>query len=88
MTALKGILNKDDIADQLSDDEDDQLSEEAKAAILREMMSRARQPNLSFFAFTATPKFKTKAVMSDRHFLAAAQEHLVQQVYDHIRAKD
>ena len=29
------------------------------------MMSRARQPNLSFFAFTATPKFKTKAVFDE-----------------------
>jgi type I restriction enzyme R subunit len=69
VTALKGILNKDGIADaiadQLGDDEDDQLTEEAKAAILKEMMSRARQPNLSFFAFTATPKFKTKAVFDE-----------------------
>ena len=69
VTALKGILNKDGIADaiaaQLGDEEDDELSEENKAAILKEMMSRARQPNLSFFAFTATPKFKTKAVFDE-----------------------
>lgn len=69
VSALKGILNKDGIADaiatQIGDDEDDALSEEAKAAILREVMSRARQPNLSFFAFTATPKFKTKAVFDE-----------------------
>ena len=65
-TALKDMLNKDGIeaavAAQLSDEEDDDLSEEAKAAILRESLKRARQPNLSFFAFTATPKFKTKPV--------------------------
>jgi type I restriction enzyme, R subunit len=69
VAALKGILNKDGIADaiaaQLGDEEDDALSEEARAAILREVMSRARQPNLSFFAFTATPKFKTKAVFDE-----------------------
>ena len=69
VAALKGILNKDGIADaiaaQLSEEEDDELSEETKAAILKEMMSRARQPNLSFFAFTATPKFKTKAVFDE-----------------------
>ena len=69
VAALKGILNKDGIADaiaaQLGEEEDDELSEEAKAAILKEMLSRARQPNLSFFAFTATPKFKTKAVFDE-----------------------
>ena len=69
VAALKGILNKDGIADaiaaQLSEEEDDQLTEDAKVNIRREMMARARQPNLSFFAFTATPKFKTKAVFDE-----------------------
>jgi type I restriction enzyme, R subunit len=69
VSALKGILNKDGIADaiagQLGEEEDDALSDEAKARIMQEMMSRARQPNLSFFAFTATPKFKTKAVFDE-----------------------
>ncbi|MBU6395754.1 MAG: DEAD/DEAH box helicase family protein [Sphingomonadales bacterium] len=69
VSALKGILNKDGIADaiagQMSEEEDSNLSDEAKARIMQEMMSRARQPNLSFFAFTATPKFKTKAVFDE-----------------------
>lgn len=69
VAALKGILNKDGIANaiaaQLGEEEDDELSEETRAAILKEMMSRTRQPNLSFFAFTATPKFKTKAVFDE-----------------------
>ena len=68
-TALKGMLNKEGIdeaiAAQLSDEEDEDLSEEAKAAILRDTLKRARQPNLSFFAFTATPKFKTKALFDE-----------------------
>ena len=79
VAALKGILNKDGIADaiaaQLGDEEDDALSEEVKAAILKEMMSRARQPNLSFFAFTATPKFKTKAVFDEPGPSGAAPFH-------------
>ena len=79
VAALKGILNKDGIADaiaaQLGEEEDDELSEEAKAAILKEMMSRARQPNLSFFAFTATPKFKTKAVFDEPGPSGAAPFH-------------
>ena len=69
VAALKGILNKDGIADaiasQMGDEEDGNLSDEAKAKIREEMLKRGRQPNLSFFAFTATPKFKTKAVFDE-----------------------
>ena len=67
--ALRGMLNKEGIeaaiAAQLSEEEDDDLSDEAKAAVLRDALQRARQPNLSFFAFTATPKFKTKALFNE-----------------------
>ena len=68
-TALKGMLNKEGIeaaiAAQLSGEEDDDLSDDAKAAVLRDALRRARQPNLSFFAFTATPKFKTKVLFGE-----------------------
>jgi type I restriction enzyme R subunit len=68
-TTLKGMLNKDGIeaaiAAQLSDEEDDELSDEARVAVLRNAMRRTRQPNLSFFAFTATPKFKTKVIFDE-----------------------
>lgn len=68
-TALKGMLNRDGIeaaiAAQMSDEEDDDLSDDAKAAMLRDALKRARQPNLSFFAFTATPKFKTKVLFDE-----------------------
>ena len=63
------MLNKDGIesavAAQLSDEEDHDLSEEAKKAILRDALKRGKQENLSFFAFTATPKFKTKAIFDE-----------------------
>ncbi|WP_323658218.1 type I restriction endonuclease subunit R [Pectobacterium versatile] len=66
---LRKILNKDGIesaiAEQLLDMDDDALSEEAKKALLREQLKRTKQPNLSFFAFTATPKFKTLAVFNE-----------------------
>ena len=66
---IRKILNKDGIesaiAEQLLDMEDDSLSEEAKKGLLREQLKRAKQPNLSFFAFTATPKFKTLAVFNE-----------------------
>ena len=72
-TTLKGMLNKEGIeaaiAAQLSDEEDYDLSDDAKVEVLRDALQRARQrarqPNLSFFAFTATPKFKTKALFDE-----------------------
>ncbi len=68
-TELRGMLNKDGIeaaiASQMSEEEDNDLSDAAKEAILRDTLKRARQPNLSFFAFTATPKFKTKALFDE-----------------------
>ncbi|MEP3667439.1 MAG: DEAD/DEAH box helicase family protein [Roseibium sp.] len=68
-TELKGMLNKEGIeaaiAAQLSEEEDDALSDEAKAKILRDSLKRARQSNLSFFAFTATPKFKTLTLFDE-----------------------
>ena len=45
-------LDEDDDADQL-------------AGVVREMMKRGKQPNLSFFAFTATPKYKTQKVFDE-----------------------
>jgi len=66
---LRKILNKDGIesaiAEQLLDMDDEALSEEAKKSLLREQLKRAKQPNLSFFAFTATPKFKTLCVFNE-----------------------
>lgn len=66
---LRKILNKDGIenaiAEQLLEMDDETLSEEAKKELLREQLKRTKQPNLSFFAFTATPKFKTLAVFNE-----------------------
>ena len=66
---LRGMLNRDGIeaaiAAQLSDEEDEDLDEATRAAILRDAKKRARQPNLSFFAFTATPKYKTKVLFDE-----------------------
>ena len=78
-TALKGMLNKEGIesaiAAQLSEEEDDDLSDEVKEAVLRDALQRARQPNLSFFAFTATPKFKTKALFDEPGSSGASPFH-------------
>ena len=66
---LRGMLNSDGIeaaiAAQFSEADDDSPSDETKAAALREAAKRARQPNLSFFAYTATPKYKTKILFDE-----------------------
>jgi type I restriction enzyme, R subunit len=64
------MLNREGIesaiaAQMLDDVEDDGLEEEAKRALLRETLRWTRQPNLSFFALTATPKFKTFALFDE-----------------------
>jgi type I restriction enzyme R subunit len=67
---LKGILNADQIEQEAAKyaadhglDEDDDADH--LAGVVREMMKRGKQPNLSFFAFTATPKYKTKKVFDE-----------------------
>jgi type I restriction enzyme R subunit len=69
---LKGILNAEQIAEEASAyaaehglDEDNDDDADHLAGVVREMMKRGKQPNLSFFAFTATPKYKTKIVFDE-----------------------
>ena len=66
---LRKVLNREGIesaiAEQLIDLEEETLSEAAKQNLIREQLKRAKQPNLSFFAFTATPKFKTKVYFDE-----------------------
>jgi type I restriction enzyme, R subunit len=67
---LKGVLNAEQIQKEAviyaaehhldEDDDADQLAE-----VVREIMRRGKQTNLSFFAFTATPKYKTKKVFDE-----------------------
>ena len=66
---LRKILNKDGIeaavAAQLLDDDEDELSDDVKAKLYQEQLKRTTQPNLSYFAFTATPKYKTLLVFNE-----------------------
>ena len=68
---LRKILNKDGIesaiAAQLLEDEfeEEELSDEAKQQLLKDQLTRTKQPNLSYFAFTATPKYKTLLVFDE-----------------------
>jgi type I restriction enzyme R subunit len=54
---MKAILGASSIAEKFDAQADDVATPDQAA--LRAALSRGPQPNLSFFAFTATPKFKT-----------------------------
>lgn len=60
-TELKGVLGGADLRNKAK-----QMAKEEEGAapegIFRAMAKRGRQPNISFFAFTATPKHKTFAL--------------------------
>ena len=69
---LKGVLNADRLQEEAAAyaaehklDADDDDDADRLAGVVREMMKRGKQPNLSFFAFTATPKYKTKKVFDE-----------------------
>ncbi len=67
---LRQILNRDGIESAiatqlLEDEEENDLSDEAKRELLKQQISRTKQPNLSYFAFTATPKQKTQLVFDE-----------------------
>lgn len=78
---LKGVLNADRLREEAAqylvdqgldpDDGADHL-----AGVVREMMKRGKQPNLSFFAFTATPKYKTLKVFDQAGPTGRAPFHL------------
>jgi type I restriction enzyme R subunit len=69
---LKQILNKDGIESAIAqeflddgDEDESELTDDVKKHLFAEASKRSRQPNLSFFAFTATPKWKTLACFDE-----------------------
>jgi type I restriction enzyme R subunit len=61
-TELKAVLAADHIKQQAKEEAEAQGLPDYEEEILRTMAKRGRQPNISFFAFTATPKHKTLEV--------------------------
>jgi type I restriction enzyme R subunit len=59
---LKGILAAEGIKKQAKEMAEDEGLPDYEEEILRTMAKRGKQPNISFFAFTATPKYKTLEV--------------------------
>ncbi|NTV67559.1 MAG: type I restriction endonuclease subunit R [Chlorobaculum sp.] len=60
-TELKGVLGGAELIRKAREAARDDNSEELER-LFRSMAKRGRQPNMSFFAFTATPKHKTLAI--------------------------
>ena len=61
---LKYVLNKDSIEEE-AERYGAENDEDEEDMIIRSMLKRGRQPNISFFAFTATPKYKTEKVFNE-----------------------
>lgn len=61
-TELKGVLGGAAIREEAQRKTEEEGLADHEEEILRTMAKRGRQPNISFFAFTATPKYKTLEV--------------------------
>ena len=79
---LRQVLNKDGIesaiAAEFMDLDEENLSPEEmeiQKNVLREQFKRKRQDNLSFFAFTATPKWKTLALFDEPNEIGPTPFH-------------
>ena len=79
---LRQVLNKDGIesaiAAEFMDLDEENLSPEEmeiQKNVLREQFERKRQDNLSFFAFTATPKWKTLALFDEPNEIGQTPFH-------------
>ena len=65
-TELKGVLAGERIKEKAREEAEARGLADHEEEILRTMLKRGRQPNISFFAFTATPKYKTLEVFGQR----------------------
>ncbi len=61
-TELKGVLGGAAIKEEACRKAEEEGLPDYEEEVLRTMVKRGRQPNISFFAFTATPKYKTLEV--------------------------
>jgi type I restriction enzyme R subunit len=64
-TDLKGALAADAIRKRAKEEAEAQGLADHEEEILRAIARRGKQPNISFFAFTATPKYKTLKVFGE-----------------------
>lgn len=65
-TELKGVLAGAVIREEARGKAEEEGLTDYEEEILKTMAKRGRQPNISFFAFTATPKYKTLEVFGTK----------------------
>lgn len=75
-TEMKVVLAAAKIKEQARQEAEALGLDDAEEEILKTMLKRGHQPNISFFAFTATPKFKTLKVFNEPGPTGAAPFHL------------
>src|SRR5690554_357680 len=64
---IKEVLGSKSMEQAVAEDTDDYTGEDfIREQIDRSASTRGQQPNISFFAFTATPKYKTLQVFGDK----------------------
>jgi type I restriction enzyme R subunit len=63
---LKSVLAGAAIKEEIKEKSEEETFLDFEEEILKVMLQRGRQPNISFFAFTATPKYKTLEVFGNR----------------------
>lgn len=61
-TELKGVLGGAAMREEIQQKAEEESLPDHEEEVLRTMAKRGKQPNISFFAFTATPKYKTLEV--------------------------
>ena len=72
---LKLVLNKSGIEEAIPVYQAERGNNESEE-VIEAMLKRGRQPNLSFYAFTATPKYKTKKLFDAPGKSGASPFHL------------
>ncbi len=61
-TEMKGVLSESVVREEAAEYAAESNLPDTEEEILKTMLKRGKQPNISFFAFTATPKYKTLEV--------------------------
>jgi type I restriction enzyme R subunit len=64
---MKEVLSVKNLEEAMLEETDDQEADDIEDEIRKTMLLRGKQKNLSFFAFTATPKAKTLEVFGERN---------------------
>lgn len=78
VTDMKGVLNKEGIKEKTAEyiaEHGGSEEEKKEDEVIQTMMKRNKQENLSFFAFTATPKYKTLKIFDEPGITGEAPFH-------------